>query len=490
MSAEWIAAAVFLTMAAGFAALALRFRSASARELYFLLPVCATSLLLAALIRNRPAGTLTLLHLTGEFALALRMDGLSCVFCGLLAFLWPLATLYAFEYMEHEHAQKRFFALYTVSYGVCVGIASSANLITLYFFYELLTCATIPLVAHEMDRKAIFAGRKYMIYSFGGATLALVGILILYRYGGGDLGFVYGGHLSSGSGNREKLLLGWFFTFLGFGVKAAVFPLHGWLPTAGVAPTPVTALLHAVAVVKAGVFASVRSTFFAFGPAFLQNSWAQDAAMLLTVCTILFGSSMALREQHIKRRLAYSTVSNLSYILFGMTLLTAQGLAAALSHMLFHGIMKITLFFCAGTVICKTGREYVDELEGFGRRMPVTFMAFTVGAMGLTGIPLLPGFLSKLALLAAAFRLDSAPALAGAVALVISALLTAAYLFTVVLRAFFPCGDFRPETLSDVRDPGWRMKLPYFVLCAAMLCLGCFSGPLLAVLQEIAGGAF
>ena len=485
-----MAVSVLLTMVAGFMAFAFRFPTVRSRNLYFLLPVCANSFLLAALILRRPEGTLTILRLAEGFELALRMDGLSCVFCGLLAFLWPLATLYAFEYMEHEHAQKRFFSLYTVSYGVCVGIALSANLITLYFFYELLTLATIPLVAHEMDRRAVYAGRKYMIYSFGGATLALAGILILFQYGGGDLRFIYGGHLPPGGQNGGLLLLGWFFTFLGFGVKAAVFPLHGWLPTAGVAPTPVTALLHAVAVVKAGVFASIRSTFFAFGPDFLSGSWAQTAAMVLTVCTILYGSSMALREQHIKRRLAYSTVSNLSYILFGMTMLTVPGLTAALSHMLFHGIMKITLFFVAGTVICKTGREYVDELEGLGRRMPVTFAAFAVGSMALTGIPLLPGFLSKLYLLAAAFQLDSAPALAGALALVISAMLTGAYLFTVVLRAFFPADGFRMETLKDIHDPSWRMKLPYFVLCAAMVVSGSFSGPLFEVLGKIAAGVF
>ena len=488
MSGVWMATAGLLPMAAGLGGVAMRFRSIRGRNLFFLLSVCLNSLLLAALLLRRPAGTLTLLRLTSSLALALRIDGLTCVFCGLLAFLWPLATLYAFEYMEHEHGQQRFFGLYTVSYGVCVGIAASANLITLYFFYELLTLATLPLVAHEMDRKAIYAGRKYLIYSFAGATLALVGILLLFRYGGGDLEFVYGGHLDRGSGRRPLLLLGWFFTFLGFGVKAAVCPLHGWLPTAGAAPTPVTALLHAVAVVKAGVFASIRSTFFAYGPAFLVGSWAQKAAMVLTVCTILFGSSMALREQHIKRRLGYSTVSNLSYILFGMTLLTISGLTAALSHMLFHGIMKITLFFCAGTIICKTGREYVDQLEGFGRRMPVTMGAFALGSLALTGIPLLPGFLSKLYLLAAAFRSDSVFALAGALALVVSAVLTGAYLITVVLRAFFPEKGFRDKALAEVHDPGWRMKLPYFVLGAAMLVLGTCSGPLIAALGRIAAG--
>ena len=352
---------ILLPMAAGALSAWLPLPSPKKRDGFIACAVILNSLLILLLILLKPSGILTLLHLTDSIVLSLRLDGLSVVFLGLIGFLWPLASFYAFEYMEHEENLPRFFAFYTMSYGITAGVALSANLITMYFFYELLTLVTVPLVAHEEDHRSMGATRKYILYSIGGAALSFVGIMMLYsRAGAAD--FVLGGFASSGEADLY-LLVAYFLTFVGFGVKAAIFPLHGWLPSAGVAPTPVTALLHAVAVVKSGVFASIRSTWFAFGPELLFGTWAQHAALFLSAFTILFGSAMALREQHWKRRLAYSTVSNLSYILFGSCLMTSAGLSAALSHMLFHGIMKITLFFCAGTVLCKTGREYVP-LDG------------------------------------------------------------------------------------------------------------------------------
>lgn len=488
MSTILLAAPVFLPVVTGLSLLILHFKRVRTRNLYIFGMVSATSLLLGLLIALRPGGTLLMMRLAKDFTFSLRMDGLSCVFCGLVAVLWPLATLYAFEYMEHEHGRRNFFSFYVLSYGATVGVALSANLITLYLFYELLTLSTLPLVTHGMEKRARSAGVKYTAYSVGGATLSFIGILFLYVYGGGDFNFVYGGHLAADSPNRSLLLAGYFLTFLGFGVKAAIFPLHGWLPTAGVAPTPVTALLHAVAVVKAGVFACIRSTFYGFGPAFLRGSWAQDAAIAMTVLTIVFGSAAALAEQHIKRRLAYSTVSNLSYILFGVMLLTTEGLYAALCHMVFHGLMKITLFFCAGAVICQTGREYVHEMEGFGRRMPVTFGAFTLAGAALCGVPLLPGFLSKLRLLSAAADEGGLLAAAGMAALTLSTVLTAGYLFPVSIHAFFPHRHFEASVLEQVRDPGWRMKIPLCVLCVLLLYLGIFARPLTDALAGVAAG--
>ncbi len=488
MALQWLLLPIFLTPLCGLLELELPFKNRKARDLYIMAPVAVTSVFLFVLIPNRPAGTLHLLRLTEHLSLALRMDALSCVFCALIAFLWPLATLYAFEYMEHEHHQQRFFGFYMISYGVTVGVALSANLITMYLFYELLTLATLPLVAHELDEKAVYAGEKYIIYSISGAALSFVGIMFLFNYGNMDLNFVYGGVLSATSPNRHLLLLGFFFTFVGFGVKAAVFPLHGWLPTAGVAPTPVTALLHAVAVVKSGVFAIIRSSFFSFGPSFLWGSWAQQAALAVVVFTILFGSAMAFREQHFKRRLAYSTVSNLSYILYGVLLLTPEGLTAGLAHMLFHGLMKIVIFFCAGTVLCKTGREYVDELEGIGRKMPFTFSAYALASAALAGVPLLPGFLSKFRLIVAGMDVGGAIPVAGVAVLMVSTLLTACYLFIPAVFAFFPRADFDMRSLSGVPEAGWRMLLPYAVLCAVMIITGCFGAPLIELLSRVAAG--
>ena len=346
-----------------------KFKVRRTREIYVLTCVCAASILVLALLLKRPEGSLRLFPLTSTLDIALRLDGLSGVFSGLVAFLWPLSSLYALEYIKHEGGDDRFFAFYTMTYGVTLGIAMSGNLLTLYLFYELLTLVTLPLVMHTRDKRSVRAGMKYLGFSIGGAACAFVGMMVLYRLGDTSLSFVYGGFVSGSASERTLILTAYLLCFFGFGVKAAVFPFHSWLPSAGVAPTPVTALLHAVAVVKAGAFAIMRVTFYCFGTAVLRGTWAQDIAMSFAVFTIVFGSAMALREQHLKRRLAYSTVSNLSYIVFGVTLMTPAGLTGALSHMIFHGVMKITLFFCAGAIMYMTHREFVPELTGLGRFM-------------------------------------------------------------------------------------------------------------------------
>ena len=464
----------------------LPFSSNRRRDAFTACTVLLNSLMILLLLLKRPDSPLTILSITDTITLCLRLDGLGIVFLGLIAFLWPLASFYAFEYMEHEENLPRFFAFYTMSYGVTAGVALSGNLITMYFFYELLTLITIPLVAHEEDRRSMKAARQYILYSIGGAALSFIGIIMLISRTGATA-FTFGGTLSAGEADGF-LLAAYMLTFVGFGVKAAIFPLHGWLPAAGVAPTPVTALLHAVAVVKSGVFASIRSTFYAFGPEALTGTWAQNAALAISAFTIVFGSAMALREQHLKRRLAYSTVSNLSYILFGTSLMTSAGLVAALSHMLFHGIMKITLFFCAGTVLCKTGREYVPQTEGLGRKMPLTFITYLIAGIALTGTPLLPGFLSKNNLLSAAVAQGSSYGMWGIVALLLSALLTAAYLLPMSLRAFIvPEGTAIAYTEKDA-DPGMRMLIPFAILTITMIVLGVYASPLMDALEALVAG--
>ena len=465
-----------------------RFKKRLHREIYVGSAVVLTSLIVFCLLLDRPEGPLTVFPLTDKLHIVLAFDGLTGVFAGLVAFLWPLSSLYAFEYIKHEGGDDRFFAFYTVSYGVTLGIAQSANLITLYLFYELLTLATLPLVMHSGDRRSVRAGMKYLGFSIGGAACAFLGLIVLYAYGDPSLTFAYGGFMSADPPRRTLVLIAYLLCFFGFGVKAAVFPFHSWLPTAGVAPTPVTALLHAVAVVKAGAFAVMRVTFYCFGTALLRGTWAQAAAMSFAVFTVVFGSAMALREQHLKRRLAYSTVSNLSYILFGVTLMTPAGLAGALSHMLFHGVMKITLFFCAGAVMYKTHREFVPELTGLGRYMPVTFTAFAAASAALVGVPLLPGFLSKWNLATAALSEGGLLPTLGVAALLISAILTACYLFTPVVNAFFPPAGEGGHGLEMARDPNWYMKLPFVVLMAAMAALGMGSEGLLELLSRIAAG--
>ena len=466
-----------------------KFEKASKREIYVSTVVILNSLLVFGMFFTGVKDSFTIVQLNEAIGITLRIDGMSMVFGGLLAGLWPLASIYAFEYMEHEGKENIFFTFYTMTYGIALGVAFSANLVTMYLFYELLTLITLPIIMHKMDKKAINAGRKYLIYSIAGAAFAFMGIMVLYS-ATGTTDFVYGGVIKAAESGIDPnwLLFAYLVVFMGFGVKAAVFPLHGWLPTAGVAPTPVTALLHAVAVVKAGVFAIIRATYYSFGADFLRGTWVQTVVILLAAFTIVFGSSMALKEQHLKRRLAYSTVSNLSYILLGVTLMTPMGFAAGLSHMIFHGIMKICLFFCAGAIICKTEREYVYQLRGFGKKMPVTIGCFAVASMALVGVPGMCGFISKWNLATAAADLDTPASILGICALIISAILTAIYLFTVVIRAYLPGENFDYSTIDDVKDPTNFMKIPLIILCVAMVVFGLFSQPLMNFFRSVASG--
>lgn len=489
MNSAWLLLPVLFPILAGAAELLLNFKSRRAREVYVAAAVLLNTVFALLLVFFAPDGAFVFLRLSDKLEFAFRADGLAAVFASMVSVLWPISTFYSFEYMKHEGKENKFFGWFTMTFGVVVGIAFSANLLTLYLFYELLTLATLPLVMHSMDPKALYAGKKYLLYSMSGAALVFIGMVIVLSFGS-SLDFSMGGAFSSaGTAGRENLLrAGYVLAFLGFGVKAAVFPLHGWLPSASVAPTPVSALLHAVAVVKAGVFAIIRLTYYSYGTELLRGSWAQNLVMAFTIVTIVFGSSMALRTPHLKRRLAYSTVSNLSYILFGVTLMTPAGLTGGLLHMIFHAVIKITLFFAAGAILYKTHREYVYELEGFGRAMPVTMGAFTISSLALMGIPPLAGFTSKWSLGTAAMEAGTPLAFAGAAALIVSALLTALYLIQVVVKAYFPSKGFSRERVKDVHDPNALMTVPFAALMLLLLILSLYPAPLVRLFGWIAGG--
>lgn len=449
--------------------------------------VLLNAVLVWVLLFQTPEDSFTIMRFTGSLSLALHMDGLSKVFAGLISFLWPLATLYAFEYMKHEKHEKAFFMFYVATYGVTLGIALSANVLTMYLFYEMLTLITVPLVIHTLSREAILAARKYMYYSLGGAAFAFIGVVFLIVYGQTS-DFTFGGVLDLVKvGDRQNVLL-WVYvlSFFGFGVKAAVCPFNSWLPQAGVAPTPVTALLHAVAVVKSGAFAIIRITYYSFGTDFLKGTWAQNVVMAAAMLTIVYGCSMAIKERHLKRRLAYSTISNLSYILFGVTIMTPLGLVGALCHLVFHAFMKICSFFCAGAVIYKTGKTYVYELDGLGRKMPKVFGIFTISAFALMGVPGLCGFISKFHLARAAVESQNTLAYFGIGTLLISAFLTAVYMFSIIMRAFYPPADFDYNTIKDAKDPNWMMLLPLFIFVIAIFAFGLFSSPIVHIFEEIA----
>ena len=467
------------------------FKKRGHMELFLEMMVIINSFLVWYLLLHRPADNFTLVNFTGNLSVSFKVDGMSMVFAGLVSTLWPLATLYAFEYMTKEEHEKIFFTFYTMTYGVTLGISLASNLLTMYFFYELLTLITVPLVMHTLTREAILASRKYLYYSLGGAAFAFIGLIFIITYGN-TTDFVLGGvlDLEKIGGRTNVLLLIYVIAFMGFGVKAAVCPFNSWLPDAGVAPTPVTALLHAVAVVKSGAFAAIRLTYYSFGTEFLRGTWAQDLLMVIVMFTIVYGCSRAVKETHIKRRLAYSTISNLSYILFGVTIMTPLGMMGALTHLVFHAVMKISSFFCAGAIMHQTGKHYVHELDGMGYKMPCVFGVFTVSSLALMGVPGLAGFVSKWYLASAAVESGNGIAYAGIGCLLISALLTAIYMFTIVIRAFFPVKGYDASVLEGIKDPNWKMLVPLLIFTGNIIMFGFWSGPVVKFLSDVAAGVY
>lgn len=489
MSQYWILAAILMPILGGILIPLLPCRNRRTGLMYIEAVVLATSAIVGLLLLQGGTQAFDVVHFVGDLSISFKIDGMTMVFAGLIAILWPLATLYAFEYMAHEGREKTFFMFYTMTYGVTLGIAFASDMVTMYFFYELLTLVTVPLVMHTLTREAILAVRKYLYFSIGGAAFALMGMIFLIVYGE-TCEFTLGGVFSSAALESHGPLLLWIylFSFMGFGVKAAVFPLSSWLPQAGVAPTPVTALLHAVAVVNAGAFAIIRLTYYSFGADFLSGTWVQDVVMAVTMFTIVYGCSRAVKERHIKRRLAWSTVSNLSYILFGAVLMTPQGLVGALTHFVFHGFMKICSFLCAGAFMHQTGKKYVYEMDGMGRSMKIVFGCFAISALGLMGVPGFAGFISKWNLTAAAVESGDPLAYVGIACLLVSALLTAIYMLSVVRRAFFPSGEWDAEAAAMAKDPSWQMCLPLILCAGAVILLGLFSQPLVDFFRAVALG--
>jgi len=478
---------ILLPILGGLAILPLHFKKDLTRNLYAEGIVCLTSVLVWIVLVEDP-GWVEVYSFTRGFSIDFHVDDLTRLFAGMVSLMWPLVMLYAFEYMRESRRKNLFFAFFVATYGVTLGVAFASNMTTLYVFFEMLTLVTIPLVVHYEDHDSLYAGRKYAAYTIGGASLAFFAVVMSTVAGQGG-NFLPGGSLNADY-SQSILQVAFLFGFFGFGVKAAVFPLHEWLPTASVAPTPVTALLHAVAVVNSGVFAITRMTYYVYGTEILAGTPAQTVGLLFSEFTLVYAAVMALKERHFKRRLAYSTVSNLSYMLFGVMLLSEAGLMAGMAHMLFHGIIKITLFMCAGAFMHQTGHEYIYEINGVGRRMPLTCTFYTLGALSLTGIPLFCGFISKWQLFVAGAQLGTPLALTGVAALIVSAFLCAMYSLTVSVRAFFPMqGKDRYSEEGSATEAGLLMLLPIAVFSVVNVVFGVWPGPILNWLRALAAAA-
>ncbi len=479
-----------ILMALCFAAIwyLLPMRTRRRKNLFLFFATLLVSLMTWALILWRPRESFEIYRFSEKLSITLKLDGLGMFFAGLTSFLWPFATLYAFEYMQGAKHNRMFFTFYLMTFGVTEGIAFAGNMLSAFVFYEMLTLTTLPLVLSRFNEDSQYAARRYAVYCLGGSAFAFIGVVFLSYYGGGAP-FVPGGVLAGSAADKNMMLLVFLISFFGFGVKAAVFPLHGWLPLASVAPTPVTALLHAVAVVKAGVFVLMRTVYYGFGAEYLRGTYAQKIALGIAIFTTVFGAAMALKERHFKRRLAYSTVSNLSYILFGVMLCTEAGLSAGITHTVFHALIKIGAFMCAGAFMHQTGREYLFELDGAGKRMPWIFSFFTVFSLALVGIPLFNGFISKYQLVMAGFQDGTVLGTVGVFALIAAAFLCAVYMFTVPIRAFFPQAGRDKFIGSNVTDPGWRMLLPIGLFALLVIAFGVYPEPVLSLARAIAAGS-
>lgn len=429
---------------------------------------------------------LTIIYLTKSLPVVLRVDKLTYLFNILVTVMWLLAGIFSFEYMKHEERNESFYLFYMLTEAVLLGLGMAANFLTLYLFYEFMTFLSLPLALHTRTKEAINGGLKYLFYSVFGASLALVGFFFMTQYG--DITFRAGGTLIASKvlGN-EKLLLGAFFlTILGFSVKAGMFPFHAWLTAAHpVAPAPASAVLSGI-ITKAGVLAIIRVIFYQVGVDFLRGTWVQYAFMALTLITVFMGSMMAYKEQVLKKRLAYSSVSQVSYVLFGISTMTTIGFVGALLQVVFHSIAKNLLFMSAGAIIYKEHKTRVDELKAIGKNMPITMWCFTIGGLALVGIPPLTGFVSKwyLAMGSLESGVQSMTYL-GPIVLLASALLTAGYLTTISINAFIPGADFDYKTVKNT-EPNLYMLIPLVLLSVACVVCGTFATPLINYFTSIA----
>ncbi|MFH2121020.1 MAG: monovalent cation/H+ antiporter subunit D family protein [Pseudomonadota bacterium] len=446
-------------------------RHANLREFWTLAASIVKFSLVFLLLPGALAGRIaeyTFWEISPGIALALKADQFGIFFALIASGLWILTSIYSIGYVRglKEHKQTRYFASFAVCLSATIGIAFAANLLTFVLFYEILTIATYPLVIHKETKIAVSAGRKYLVYTLTAGVLLIAATAWTYRIAG-TLDFRAGGLFGDASFSPAAITVLFLLFLSGVGVKAAVMPLHSWLPAAMAAPTPVSALLHAVAVVKSGVFGVVRVVGFVFGPTLMRQFDLNIFLATVAGATIILASLLAFRQDNLKFRLAYSTVGHLSYIVLGAALLSPASLVGSLLHIANHATMKITLFFCAGAIYVRHHKEKISELDGIGRAMPWTMGAFTVAAIGLAGIPPVNGFISKWQLGLGSLQAGEMLPLA---VLVLSGLLNAGYFAPIISRAFFKT----PTVPYEQGEASYPMVIPLVITALLSILLGLY----------------
>lgn len=461
--------AVAVALLAGLLIMATGHRRENLRESWTLVASVAVFGIIASMLPGTLEGKIyecSVLKLTPAVSLHFKADPLGMLFAQLASLLWIVTSFYSIGYMrdeEKEH-QTSFFAAFATSIMSAVGISFAGNLVTFILFYETLTISTYPLVAHNRTPESLAAGRKYLAYTLISGQLFLFSIIWAQNLAG-TTEFVPGGFIAATGADAGTVGLLFACMFLGASVKAAIMPLHAWLPAAMIAPTPVSALLHAVAVVKAGAFAVIRIVGYVFGPELLSVTGAAEWAVWVAAFTILVSSIIAMRQDNLKRRLAFSTIGQLSYVVLGAVLLTPLTILGAIFHIVAHAFMKITLFFSAGSIYTVTHERDISRMKGIGRQMPVTMLCYTVGAFGVCGIPFVAGFISKWNIAIGAIQGGS---FIYAVVLLASGLLSVAYLVPVSYMGFFKVNPAYPE----YREAGKIMLFPIIFTAVFSIVLG------------------
>ena len=427
----------------------------------------------------------TVLTLPMGLSLSFYVDWLSVMFSVLFTTIWCLVGFYAKEYLKHEGLDNRFMCFYLIALGCLNGVAYAHNPFTFYTAFEAMTLTSFALVLHSQTKESIAAAKQYIYYSIFGALSGLIGIMAFY---GSDLvtvkAFVPGGSLVvENGGEMPFVLIVTFIAIIGFSCKAGMFPMHAWLPVAHPeAPAPASAVLSGL-IAKTGAFAIIRIIYYVVGPQTIRGTWVQQILLVLAITTIFMGSMMAYKEKVLKRRLAYSSVSQISYALFGIFMLNKIGMTGAILQIIFHAFAKTSLFLCAGSVIYKTHRTKVSQLAGLGRAMPKTFALFTLASMSLVGVPLTGGFESKYFLAMSALNgTFEILEFAGLIVIMISALLTGGYLLSITARALFANSN---EEICENCETGKTMFVPIAILVGFVIVFGIWPVPVKFIVENV-----
>lgn len=451
------------------------------KMLLSILPIVIGLIINIVICFNQNENALTLFKITKDLKLVAKIDTVSKFFSVIISIIFSIVTIYSFEYFKEDDKKNHFDAFFILAYSALMLLCYSGNLITMYISFEMVTLLSMPLVLHEKTKESIDAAIKYLLYSIGGAFLGFIGIVYLQLHT--QDAFVFGGSLDSSVANSTIFYVVTLLMLIGFGTKCGLFPLHNWLPTAHpVAPAPASAILSGI-ITKSGVLAIIRIVYFSIGTNALYGTWVHYTWIILILITILLGSLMAAVQKNMKKRLAFSSVSQISYVLLGLAMFTKDSFSGALMQVASHATIKVGLFLVAGVLIHHLHLHDVDEMDGVGKKMPITMWCYTICSLGLIGVPPTSGFVAKWYLATGSISSGiNVLYIVAPIVLIISAILTAYYLLQLTVSAFFPSN--KEVEYKKEKEP-LLFIIPLIILATLTVLIGIFSFNIVSVIQSI-----